>query len=243
MKAMVLAAGLGTRLAPLTRETPKALIPVGGASMLEVVIGRLVRAGVEAVAVNTFHLAEKVEAFLARRDFGVPVRISRESVLLDTGGGLKNAAWFFDDGRPFFLHNVDVFSAIDLAGLYRAHLGGGALATLAVSDRPSSRRLLFDESGRLCGRQSGRDQPSWTRAPVPQARSLAFNGVHVISPDIFPRLSETGAFSISRAYLRLAAEGAAIRAFRTDGAFYRDMGSLAKLEEVRAYAAANGLPA
>ena len=244
MKAMVLAAGLGTRLAPLTQRTPKALVSVGAATMLEITIGRLVRAGADAIVVNVFHLADQVEAYLKSRDFGARVAVSREDVLLDTGGGLKRAAWFFDDGRPFFLHNVDVFSAIDLGALYRDHQRGGALATLAVAERPSSRHFYFDARGHLCGWQpAAQDAPRWAREPVDGALKLAFNGIHVVSPEIFPRMVEAGAFSISRTYLRLAQEGAAVRAFRADAWYYRDMGSPAKLTEVRAYVKANGLPA
>ncbi|MDD5657192.1 MAG: sugar phosphate nucleotidyltransferase [Elusimicrobia bacterium] len=243
MRAMVLSAGLGTRLAPLTESTPKALIPVGATCMLDIVIRRLVRAGADAVIVNVFHLADQIADFIRGRDFGARVELSRESVLLDTGGGLKQAAWFFADGRPFLLHNVDVFSDIDLADLYRTHLRGGALATLAVSERPSRRGFLFDAQGRLCGWRGDADAaPRWARGPVADARELAFNGVHAVSPEIFARMSETGAFSISRTYLRLAAEGAAVRAFRTDSRCYKDMGSPEKLEAVRAYVAANGLP-
>ena len=231
---MVLAAGEGRRLRPLTEKTPKALVEVGGMPMLELVIRRLVKAGVDAVIVNTFHLAEQVEAFLKSRDLGVPVAVSRETELLDTGGGLKEVAPFFSDGQPFFLHNGDVYSEIDLARMYRAHQDSGALATLAVSDRPTQRYLLFDESGRFCGQESLKEgRRKWVGSPVPEARRLAFNGIHVISPELLPRVSETGVFPILKTYLRLAGEGAAIRPFRTDGCYYNDIGDAAKLAEVR----------
>jgi NDP-sugar pyrophosphorylase family protein len=239
---MVLAAGEGRRLRPLTDRTPKALMEVGGVPMLELVIRRLVKAGVGAVIVNTFHLAEQVEAFLASRDLGVPVAVSRESELLDTGGGLKKAAPFFDDGQPFFLHNGDVYSEIDLSRMYRAHQESGALATLAVSDRATQRHLLFDAAGRLCGRHSLKDGFAWAAKPQPRTRRLAFNGIHVISPELFPRLNESGAFPIMRAYLRLAAEGAAIMPFRTDDCYYNDIGDAGKLAEVRRRALEKGLP-
>ena len=233
MKALVLAAGEGRRLRPLTDKTPKALMDVGGVPMLEFVIRRLVAAGVDGVIVNAFHLAEQVEAFLKSHDLGVPVSVSRESVLLDTGGGLKQAAPFFDDGRPFFVHNADVYSELDLRAMYNAHVESGALATLAVCDRPTQRHLLFDGQGRLCGRQSLKGGLTWAAAPVDRPTRLAFNGIHVVSPELLGRLCETGAFPIMDAYLRLAGEGADIRAFRMDDRYYNDIGDMGKLAEVR----------
>lgn len=240
---MVLAAGIGSRLRPLTDKTPKALVEVGGMTMLEIVIRRLVKAGADGIIVNTFHLADQVEAFLRSRDLGARIEISRESELLDTGGGLKKAARFFTDGSPFFLHNVDVFSDLDLVRLYRSHAAGGALATLAVSDRKTERYFLFAPDGKLQGWESTREgRVQWAGAPDPQARRLAFNGIHVISPKIFPLLSESGAFPINRAYLRLSGQGARIQAFRMDEYYYKDIGSAAKLDEVNARAQAHGLP-
>lgn len=242
MKAMVLAAGEGRRLRPLTDKTPKALVEVAGVPMLELVIRRLVKAGVDAVIVNTFHLAKQVEAFLKSRDLGVPVAVSRETELLDTGGGLKKAAPFFSDGKPFFLHNADVYSEIDLARMYRAHQDTGALATLAVSDRPTQRHLLFDAAGRLCGRHSLKDGLDWSAAPPPRTFRLAFNGIHVISPELVSRMTETGVFPIIKTYLRLAGEEAPILPFRTDDCYYNDIGDTAKLAEVRRRALEKGLP-
>src|SRR5581483_4653603 len=150
MKAMVFAAGVGSRLRPLTDERPKALVEVGGVSMLEIVVRRLIHAGVDAIVVNVHHFPEKIEAFLkAKRNFGIRIELSRETELLETGGGLKKVARFFDDGRSFLVHNVDVLSDLDLGRLRKAHESQTALATLAVRDRPSARRLLFDERGRL----------------------------------------------------------------------------------------------
>jgi NDP-sugar pyrophosphorylase family protein len=242
MKAMVLAAGAGRRLRPLTDQIPKALVEVGGIPMLELVIRRLVKAGADAVIVNTFHLAGQIEAFLKERDLGVPVAVSRETELLDTGGGIKQAAPFFSDGKPFFLHNGDVYSEIDLSRMYRAHKDSGALATLAVSDRATQRHLLFDAAGRLCGRHSLKDGFAWARAPVPRASRLAFNGIHVVSPELLPRMSETGVFPIMQTYLRLANEGAAILPFRTDDCYYNDIGDAVKLAQVQARALEKGLP-
>lgn len=237
MKAMVLAAGLGTRLRPLTNNRPKALIEVAGRTMLEIVLARLRSFGVREVIVNTHHHAEMVEEWLRRdapRD--MRIEISREDVLLDTGGGLKKAAWFFEEpgpdaGEPFLLHNVDVLSTIDFACMVRRHRESVELATLAVQDRPTSRYLLFDHEGWLCGRRAGRDGAKEIAVPVADPLALAFAGIHVISPRIFPLLEEDGAFSIISAYLRLAARGERVGAFRADEYYWRDLGRPEHVEQ------------
>jgi NDP-sugar pyrophosphorylase family protein len=235
MKAMILAAGVGSRLRPLTDTCPKALIDINGTPMLEIVLRRLIKAGCNEVIINVFHLADLIIEFLQRRkNFGVHIEISRETKLLDTGGGLKNVARFFDDGRPFFLHNVDVLSDIDLNRMYRYHLENEALATLAVQARQTSRYFLFDETGVLCGWESASDnKKTLAKAPVGTVTRFAFNGIHVISPRIFSRMTEIGAFSINETYLRLAAEGEKILAFHTDDYYWRDIGRLEKLATVR----------
>lgn len=242
MKAMILAAGVGSRLRPLTDRVPKALIEVGGVPMIERVIGCLKSAGVTELVVNLFHLGDRIVEFLASRgDFGLRIRYTREAELLDTGGGLKNAAWFFDDGRPFFLHNVDVLSDIDLAALWRFHLDARALATLAVQSRPSSRQLLFDTGGQLAGRETP-EGVEWARGPVVPVERLGFTGIHVIDPAIFPQMSETGAFPITRPYLRLAGHGEKIVAFRADDNSWQDIGSPEKLEHARTDLSRRRLP-
>jgi len=230
MKAMILAAGLGTRLRPLTSDKPKALVSVAGRAMLEIALARLCAAGVTEVIVNAHHFADQIEAFLkGREEHGVRVEISREAELLSTGGGLKHAAWFFledgpDGDAPFIVHNVDVISDIDLPRMVRAHTAANALATLAVAARESSRQLIFDETGNLCGRRAGRDAEAKLVRRARQTQELAFSGIHVISPRIFELMHEGGAFSIIDMYLRLAAQGEAIEAFRADEYHWRDLG-------------------
>jgi mannose-1-phosphate guanylyltransferase len=215
MKAMVLAAGLGTRLRPLTDSRPKALVEVAGRTLLEITLERLRTFDVHDVIINVHHFADMVIDYLKAHDnFGMHIEISREDILLDTGGGLKKAAWFLADG-PFVLHNVDVLSTIDLRRMIQFHLQHQALATLAVQDRQTSRYLLFDDEGRLCGRQS---------TPNPEKQSLAFSGIHVISPELLSMMSEEGVFSIITSYLRLAASGERILAFRADEYYWRDVG-------------------
>ena len=230
MKAMILAAGLGTRLRPLTNDRPKALVEIAGRTLLEITLARLRTFGIHEVIINVHHFADKVVDYLrAHRDFGMRIVISREDVLLDTGGGLKKAAWFFlenpeTSNEPFLLHNVDVLSTIDLRRMVEFHTQRNALATLAVQSRKTSRYLLFDSSMNLCGRRSGEDgKPEMVRA-ASQVTALAFSGIHIISPKLLPMLSEEGAFSIITSYLRVAAQGESIHAFLSDEYYWRDLG-------------------
>jgi NDP-sugar pyrophosphorylase family protein len=230
MKAMILAAGLGTRLRPLTNDRPKALVEVGGRTLLEITLARLRKFGVREVIVNVHHFADMVVDYLRTHDnFGMRIEISREAALLDTGGGLKKAAWFFLEGagahdEPFFLHNVDVLSDIDLGRMVEVHRERQALATLAVQDRKTSRYLLFDSQSRLCGRRAGLDGEAELTRQVERFDARAFSGIHVISPRLLSMLSEEGAFSIVNSYLRLAGQGEAICGFWADEYYWRDLG-------------------
>jgi NDP-sugar pyrophosphorylase family protein len=226
MKAMVLAAGLGTRLRPLTNDRPKALVTVAGRTLLEIVLDRLRGFGVGEAIVNAHHHADMIVEYLAaNHNFGMRIEVSREEELLDTGGGLKKAAWFFlDSAEPFILHNVDVMSSIDLGSMMRFHAKQEALATLVVQDRETSRCLLFDEHGSLCGRRAGREGKAELARPAQEVRALAFSGIHAISPQIFAKMKGDGAFSIIDAYLHLAAQGEKIAAFGADEWYWRDLG-------------------
>jgi NDP-sugar pyrophosphorylase family protein len=160
MKAMILAAGLGTRLRPLTNDRPKALVELNGRTLLEITLTRLQTFGVTEAIINVHHHAQMVVDYLhSKNNFNMRLEISREDdQLLDTGGGLKKAAWFFQENsanldQPFFLHNVDVLSNIDLAAMLQFHKENRALATLAVQSRPSSRQLLFNDQLQLSGRR------------------------------------------------------------------------------------------
>ena len=230
MKAMILAAGLGTRLRPLTDNRPKALVEIAGRTLLEITLSRLRAVGVREVIINVHHFADMILEYLKTNDnFGMRIEVSREEVLLDTGGGLKNAAYFFlEDStrfeKPFIVHNVDVISAIDLRRMVQVHTDNQALATLAVQDRETSRYLLFDEQLQLCGRRSGRDQKTEFVRSSQQVQALAFSGIHVISPRLFAMMIEEGVFSIITSYLHLAANGEKILAFRADEYYWRDLG-------------------
>jgi NDP-sugar pyrophosphorylase family protein len=227
---MILAAGLGTRLRPLTDDRPKALVEVGGRTMLEITLSRLRGFGIHDVIINVHYLADMILEYLKENgNFGMHIEISREDLLLDTGGGLKKAAGFFledahDLDTPFILHNVDVISTIDFQRVVQFHTENQALATLAVQDRETSRYLLFDERNQLYGRRAGRDQKDELVGPWKPSQPLGFSGIHVICPRFFELLQEDGVFSIIDAYLRLAAQGQKIIAFRADEYYWRDMG-------------------
>lgn len=232
MKAMILAAGLGTRLRPLTNDRPKALVEVGGRTLLEITLAGLREFGVGEVIVNVHHFADQLTNYLdANHNFGMHIEVSREETLLDTGGGLKKALWFFCEsamqGEPFILHNVDVISSIDLGKMIAFHREHQALATLAMQQRKTSRYLLFDQKNQLCGRKAGENgKPEMVIGARADAimGALAFCGVHVISPRIFSLMTEDGPFSIITTYLRLAEQGERILAFHADEYSWRDLG-------------------
>lgn len=232
MKAMVLAAGLGTRLRPLTDDRPKALVRVANRTLLEIALARLRDFGVHDVIVNVHHFADMIVEYLhSHNNFGMHIEISREETLLDTGGGLKKAGWFFaNDSEPFVLHNVDVISTIDLAEMLRFHNDRQGLATVAVKERPSSRYLLFDEQQLLCGRRLVREGKIETARPAIQPQELAFAGIHVISPRLVSMMTENGSFSIITSYLALASRGKKILGFRADRYKWRDLGTLENLK-------------
>ena len=232
MKAMIFAAGMGTRLRPLTDNRHKALVEIEGCTLLEIALARLREFGIREVVINVHHFADKLVEYLEAHDhFGMRIAVSREEELLDTGGGLKKAAHFFlDDARaveaeePIVVHNVDVVSTIDLAGLAEVHAAKKALATLAVQERKTSRYLLFDEHMQLCGRRIGDVATAEVVRKSRQVLPLAFAGIHIVSPRLFAKLTEDGPFSIITSYLRLAGEGEAVLGFRADEAYWRDLG-------------------
>jgi NDP-sugar pyrophosphorylase family protein len=282
---MILAAGLGTRLRPLTDTCPKALVEISGRALLEITLTRLRAFGVTEVIINVHHFADMIIDYLkSHNNFGLRIELSREDILLDTGGGLKKAAWFFpedparDDSlrsessipdEPFLLHNVDVITTIDFARMLQFHKENHALATLAVQRRETSRPLLFDNHLQLRGRRidnkntvissEARDlssppsrdaspsaettnnchsergeESAFSESPAKRPESLhalAFSGIHIISPRLLRLLTEEGVFSIISSYLRLAAQGEKILAFRTDQYYWRDLGRPADLAQ------------
>lgn len=207
MKAMILAAGLGTRLKDLTGNLPKALVPVNGKPMLEWLLMKLKNSGIEDIIINVHHFPELIIDFLSQNQhFGMNISISDEcDKLLDTGGGLLKASWFFENGDDFLLHNVDVISDVDFKEMLSVHQKNKASATLAVTKRKSSRQLLFSE-GRMTGWENTVTQERIIKIETDRADSRAFSGIHVISPEIFNMINLQGKFSMIDVYLDLCSD-------------------------------------
>ncbi|MCG8307955.1 MAG: nucleotidyltransferase family protein [Cytophagales bacterium] len=231
MKAMIFAAGLGTRLKPITDDRPKALAEIHGTPLLEIVIRRLINFGFNEIIVNVHHFADRVLDFLdSKNNFGIDLHISDErDELLDTGGGLKKASWFFDDNKPFLVHNVDTLTDIDLVDYYDFHTRSKALATLLVRHRSGSRFFLFDAAKRLCGWENivAQEKILATKNENNLER-IAFSCLHIIHPGIFDLMDETGRFSIIDVYLRLA-DSQPIYGYVDDRSYWLDVGTPEKL--------------
>jgi NDP-sugar pyrophosphorylase family protein len=232
--AMIFAAGLGTRLADIGQHTPKALIEIAGITMLERASRALIAAGADRIIVNAHHHADRIARYIESTDLGVPLVLSLEpDGPLETGGGLLHAQPLLRLDVPFFLYNVDVITDADLRAMYQAHLRSGVLATLAVNQRETSRRLLFDDNG-LFGREDARkNERIESRKPKGRIRSLAFAGIHIVSPELLPLITERGVFSILEPYLRLAGEGHCIESFSIDDALWLEIGNPERLAFAR----------
>ena len=227
---MLFAAGLGTRLRPLTNDRPKAMVAVKGKPLLQWSIEKLIGAGCEEMIINVHHYADMIIGFLrANNNFGIRIEISDErEKILETGGGLKKARWFFDDDAPFLVCNVDVLSDIDLVKLYKKHLSTNATATLAVRQRATSRYLLFDQKNNLVGWKNEKTGEIKSYLTVEQlnnrlAKKMAFSGMHVLSPRIFEFMLNEDKFSIIDVYLR-AMKSEPIFGYPHDQDFWLDVG-------------------
>ena len=231
---MILAAGRGTRLAPLTDHTPKPLIEVGGRTLIEWVARRLVEAGADRLIVNVHGHAERIAAYLEALDLGVELVISREVERpLETGGGVLHAAPLFRRAESFLLHNADIITEIDLRALLAAHRESGALATLAVHERETSRFLLFDGDGLVGWENAATGRAGSARAPRGEVRRMAFAGIHAVDPRLLDLIEESGVFSILDPYLRLAAAGERILPLDVTGSLWLEIGSPERLESGR----------
>lgn len=237
MKAMILAAGLGTRLKPFTDQHPKALAMVNGKTILQRNIEYLASFGVTEVIVNVFHFAEQIINFLEiNRGFGSNISISDETGdILETGGGLKKAAWFFDKSdEPFVVMNVDVLTDMNLGAMILQHKKNKPLATLAVTTRFTSRYFLFDDLDRLCGWENVQSGAQRISVEARKYRQKAFSGIHVIGPAIFSLMRMTGKFSMVDVYLELA-KSQVIEAFDHNNSKFIDVGkqeSILKAEKM-----------
>ncbi len=233
MRAFILAAGLGTRLKPLTDKNPKALVEINGVPLIEIVVTRLINAGFNDIIINVHHFAEKVIAFLRSKNFfDIQITISDESSkLLDTGGGLKKASWFLKKTNPFLVHNVDIVSGINIKQLCDSQKNSTKIATLAVQERESSRYFLFDEEKNLCGWKNDKTgEVKMARKPVGKLKNFAFSGIHAANPAIFDFLPEENVFSLVDFFLKTAADSQ-ITYFNHSGSEFLDLGKKENLAE------------
>ena len=234
MKALVFAAGLGTRLKPLTDSMPKALVPVCGKPLLYHVLTKLRTAGYDEIAVNVHHFADQIRNYLSENDFGIPILVSDETDLLrETGGGIRHARPFLEGGdAPFLVHNVDILSDLDL-GWFRRHTRPDALATLLVSERKTQRYFLFDRDMRLVGWTNiatGEVRSPYAGIDPDQCKRLAFSGIHYIDPAIFPLMHPwPEKFPIVDFYLSVCRTHT-VRAAVMQGLEMHDVGKLAELD-------------
>lgn len=220
MEGFILAAGLGTRLRPLTDDRPKALVEVGGETLLEAVIRRMENAGIMHIVVNVHHFADMVVDFLASHRWQAAIDVSDErDMLLDTGGGLKKASAFFSGRENVLVHNVDILSEIDFGDVERKHVEDGNMVTLCVSRRQTKRLLAFDGQGLLEGRAED---------------GLAFSGVSVVGPGLFSRLPEADhPYPVIDEYIRLAHMGCRIGSYMHPAEHWLDVGKPETLEIAR----------
>jgi MurNAc alpha-1-phosphate uridylyltransferase len=235
MKAMVLAAGYGSRLGAITKSIPKCLVEAGGKTLLAHTIERLRDAGVTHLVINLYHLGHLIEEYVkANNFFGLNIIFSQESTLLGTGGGLQAAKEFFSDNQPFFLHNSDIVSDINLSELYRIHCATpNVIATLAVNRRDTSRPLLFSPSGRLVGWEKSEEERGEVLGSEVEFEKLGFTGIQVLSPKIFSYLNGAPPFSTISAFMKAVHAGEYIQAFRVDNIFWIDAGTPDTLHELR----------
>lgn len=239
MKAFIFAAGLGTRLKPLTDTMPKALVPIAGKPLLEHLILKMKHSGFDEIVINVHHFAEQIIDFLAQKqNFGIRIHISDEhQMLLETGGGIKHAAHLFTSDEPILIHNVDILSNVDLAQFYKMH-AKSSLATLLVSERQSSRYLLFDEQNRLMGwtnRQTSEVKTPYESLDIDACQRFAFAGIHVVSPTIFDLMEEwSGAFSIIDFYLALAKRENIFSVVKNDLQLL-DVGKISTLQQAESF--------
>ncbi len=234
MKAMIFFFFLGSRLKPLTNSNPKALVEINGEPLIAGVIRKLKSAGVTDIIINIHHFANQMIEYFKVNNFDVNIELSDESrFLLDTGGGLKKAAHFFNDGKPFFAYNVDILSNIDLIKMYNQHIQNNALATLAVKTRKSMRFLLFDDRDLLSGWENlASRELRLIRGVREELHAFAFSGIQVINPNVLEMFAEVGKFSIVDVYLRLA-DVEKINAFHHDEDYWFDLGTFKQLQEAQ----------
>ncbi len=236
MKAMIFAAGLGTRLKPLTDTIPKALVPIGGKPLLQHTIEKLKLSGFDEIIINIHHFGQQIIDFVQENHlFDIRIEFSDErEQLLDTGGGIKKASWFFDDNKPFLIHNVDILSNINLHDLYQFHLKKNTAATLLCSARQTSRYLLFDHNNHLKGwinKKTGEVKSPFHGIDPTDYQQLAFSGIHILTPSILSYMKAyKEKFSIIDFYLSVC-DKVKLTAFIPDDLHVIDVGKIDSLTE------------
>jgi NDP-sugar pyrophosphorylase family protein len=233
MKAMIFAAGLGTRLRPLTNDKPKALVEINNIPLLEINIRRLIKLfGVTELIINVHHFAEKIEDFLQKNDnFNIRIEVSHEVERpLETGGGLKKAAWFFDDSQPFIICNADILSNIDLNDMYKAHVNSGAIATYAIQNRDTSRYMLHNTEGVMCGWMNTKTKIVKVKKPAKELTMCSFSCFHIVNPEIFQYFPDDEYFTIIDFYLSLC-NNHLIMGYRHDDDLWCDVGKPETIKE------------
>jgi NDP-sugar pyrophosphorylase family protein len=233
MKVMILAAGLGRRLQPITNSKPKALVEVNGKPLLEILIKKLIGFGFDDIIINVHHFSDLIIDFVkSNHNFDTSITFSDETdLLLDTGGGLKKASPFFNDNKPFLLHNVDVLSNIDLLKFYQYHVQNNSIATLACQERNSTRQFLTNSKNELCGWKNNKTgEVKICNETDIYLKPLSFCGIQIINPGLLKLITETGVFSIIDLYLRLSSHYP-IKLLPFDDAIWIDVGSLENLKK------------
>ena len=236
MKAMIFAAGLGTRLYPYTADRPKALVEVAGKTLLQRAIEKVSEAGCNDLVINVHHFGDQIIRFLEiNQNFGLKISISDErDQLLDTGGGILLAAQWLTGEEPFLVYNVDVLSNMDINLLLQYHHERGGLATLAVRDRKTARYLVFDETMQLTGWRNIKTGEEIKSRTGRESNLFAFSGIQLIEPGIFNMITETGSFSLIPLYLRLARENSII-GYHDQSTLWMDLGKPDQVIEAEKY--------
>ncbi len=240
MKAMILAAGLGTRLLPLTEHTPKALVKCNGVCLLEHAITSLKQANISEIIINVHHFAQQIIDFLAQhQNFGLQIHISNESDnLLDSGGGVRHVLSRLSGSQPFLVWNVDVLSNISIPKMLKTFHESENLALLAVRQRSTSRYLLFDNENKLCGWENIKTKECKLVQSSLHLKPLAFSGIQILHPDIFEHSKLRGVFSLTQLYLELC-QIHPIKAYRHDADYWFDLGTTEAIQRAETFLKSN----
>ena len=231
MEAMIFAAGLGTRLYPLTKNKPKALVEICGKTLLDRCLEKIIKVGCKRIVINTHHFADLIEQYLENNKYNAEIILSKEEELLDTGGGLKNAKKYFSLKENILIHNVDIISQIDISAMQDNLNNSNALAILAVSKRLSSRQLLFNKENLLSGWQNTQTKQEIITRENQNLSPLAFSGVHIIRPEVLELMPNENKFSIINHYLELSKNNDLL-AFKHENILWYDLGKYEQIAEI-----------